>query len=170
MSKILKLIDKSPYKDYYLSEIEKFSEDKKRKLEKLIIKLENAGATKPLEWAFSEVEEGIPQFSRFLVLKNLYKIINDIDGNISLFEDFTEDMDDMDLIISKIKKNISDIELKDFLKLYGKAIIWNVLQLIEEGNQDLKRDGVSWSLVQVDSNLNSTNQVISGLHEDFQEF
>jgi len=170
MNKILEFINKSRYKDYYLLEVENFSKNEKIKLEELIIKLENAGATEPLEWAFSEIKEGIPQFSRFLILNNLFKIINNINENMSLFEDFTENMDDINLIISKIKKNITDEELKKFLKLYGKIITWNIIQLIDEGNPNYKSDGITWSLMKVDSSLNNTNQVISGLHEDFQEF
>lgn len=48
--------------------------NKKEEFEDLVNRLRNAGAKNPFSWANSEIQEGIPQFARFLVLKSLFDI------------------------------------------------------------------------------------------------
>ncbi len=52
--------------------------------------MENTGCTNPLPYAFSEISEGIPQFARFLVYKELFKIADNIDTGIANANDYTE--------------------------------------------------------------------------------
>ncbi|MFH6992579.1 hypothetical protein [Flavobacterium sp. FlaQc-48] len=167
MEEINRLISVSKDSKYYSHKIKEFNEKELKEFETLALRLEKAGAANPLSWAFSEVKEGIPQFGRFLVLKNLFDIIESPKENISLAEDFDEEIETKYLDIEKV---VGEEKLSDFLKTFSKAIISNVVSLLDEGNFNSDRDKISWALVKTDENNNLTEQVISGLHEDFIDF
>lgn len=167
MEHIQKHLDNSADKKYYQHIISKLTDKQKEEFENLVIRLDNAGAKNPLQWASSEIKEGIPQFGRFLMLKNLFKIGKSIDGNISTAGDFDEDFDEKH---TEIKNTIGEEKLLDFLTSYSKGIIYNVIGLLDEGNIDADRDKISWTLMKTDENFDPTGQIIQGLHEDFLEF
>jgi hypothetical protein len=72
--KLEKYINASSDTEYFEQSISKLNDKQKSELEDLAIRLDNAGAKNPLQWAYSEVRENIPQFGRFLVLKRLFEI------------------------------------------------------------------------------------------------
>ncbi len=150
---------------YYKFSYNKLSETQKEEILKLVIKLENAGAKNPFSWAFSEVKEGIPQFSRFIFLKHIFDIIDDLENNILLANEVDEFYKiDIYSVSEKIEKHIGKEEFEKFLKSYTKGVMWQVLNLIDEGNYN-EEDYPMWSLKECNSGKN-----IGGLHEDFYEF
>lgn len=166
-----KYIEKSEDIKYYTHRVEQLNEEQQNKLENLIGKLANAGAKNPLSWAMSEVTEGIPQFGRFLILKNLFGLINHPKDSLEMAEDVAEDYEgDILETAAKLSNFLGEKQFNDFLKAYTKGVMWEVATLLDEGNHNFKEDGVDWVLNKVDQNGHNTGQAIQGLHEDFQEF
>ncbi|KPH14721.1 hypothetical protein [Chryseobacterium sp. ERMR1:04] len=144
-----------------------FTDVQKEEYESLVMRLGNAGAKNPSSWASSEVTEGLPQFARFLVLKSLFDIAKSTDDNIAMAADFDDELDEK---YNTIKDAVGEEKLLSFLSAYSKGIIYNVIGLLDEGNQESDRDKISWTLMKTDENFESTGQIIQGLHEDFLEF
>lgn len=144
-----------------------FTDVQKEEYESLVMRLGNAGAKNPSSWASSEVTEGLPQFARFLVLKSLFDIAKSTDDNIAMAADFDDELDEK---YNTIKDAVGEEKLLSFLTAYSKGIIYNVIGLLDEGNQESDRDKISWTLMKTDENFESTGQIIQGLHEDFLEF
>lgn len=145
----------------------KFTDVQKEEYESLVMRLGNAGAKNPSSWASSEVTEGLPQFARFLILKSLFDIAKSTDDNIAMAADFDDELDEK---YNTIKNAVGEEKLLSFLTAYSKGIIYNVIGLLDEGNQESDRDKISWTLMKTDENFESTGQIIQGLHEDFLEF
>tara|TARA_B110001454_G_C12631569_1_gene397193 strand:- start:152 stop:673 length:522 start_codon:yes stop_codon:yes gene_type:complete len=162
-----KYLNDSSDKEFFLKQIANLSDKQKGELENLVVKLENAGAKKPLSWAISEVTENIPQFGRFLVLRSLWKIANSVEGNISLAGDFDDTVRDK---FESIKEKIGEDLLTDILSSYSKGLICSLVDFLDEGNSDIDRDKTSWILMKTDENSEPTGQIIQGLHEDLLEF
>jgi hypothetical protein len=121
MNNIEKYLDTSPeWKEYYTQTISKLTEEQKSDLEDLIIRLDKAGAKNPLQWAISEITENIPQFGRFLVLKKLFEIANDIDRAIEFAEAYADDYADLE---EKMLQNVDKSLLKHYLAAYNRGMI-----------------------------------------------
>ena len=139
------------------------------KVDALAKKLKRAGATSPKSWARSEVDEGIPQFARFLLLKNLVHIANDVQGNLDSGEELAEDLADTHAAASAA---LGEAQLNALLRSYGKGMVQQFIGLIDWGNGDMERDGLSWALVQTDGegDIIKPLRIIEALSEDFLEF
>lgn len=155
------------YKHFYTFKESKWTDKKKQKMVELANKLYEAGAINPLSWARSEVGENIPQFGRFLVLKNLIDVAQNTKYGI---EDAAMFGDDVKEKAEKISTLLGDDSFKDFLQAYGRAVILNVITILDEGNSNMEQDGVSWYLSETDGEGEPTGRIIEALHEDFYEF
>lgn len=144
-----------------------FTDLQKEEYENRVIRLCNAGVKNPSTWAFSKVTEGIPQFARFLILRSLFNIAKSADDNIAMATDFDDEVEEK---YNTLKDIVGEEELLSFLTSYSKGIIYNVVGLLDEGTQEAERDKVSWILMKIDENFESTGRMIQGLHEDFLEF
>jgi hypothetical protein len=167
MKQTQKHLSSSADKEYYEKVISKLTDKQKEEFESLVIRLEHAGAKNPLGWASSEVTEGIPQFGRFLLLKNLFEIGKSTEDNISIAGDFD---DELDAKYTEIKNIVGEEKLLPFLSSYTKGVLYNVVELLDEGNRQSDQDKISWTLMKTDENFKPTGQIIQGLHEDFIEF
>ncbi len=161
-------------KGYYDREIEKLSDEDRAKLLDLIKKMEEQGCTQPLSYAFSEVKEGIPQFARYLVLKQLFEIADDVDGayyNAIDYCDCTEQItDDFEEMHKEMKEKVGEENLKKYLKAYNKGMISHFISLLDEGLCSSNID-FDWALVMTDKCGNVMgNKTIGGLHESFYDF
>lgn len=169
MKLIEKYLNQSESKDYYKKQIEKLSLDKKNELEILLSRLENAGAKDPLSWAYSEITENIPQFGRFLFLKGLLNIGNDVEENLGFADDVDENYeDDIFEVSSKLKELIGEDKFNNFLKSYTKGVMWQVANLIDDGNYN-ENGEPNWSLKEI-NDKDKTERAINGLHENLNEF
>ncbi|NBM53300.1 hypothetical protein LW139_19170 [Proteus vulgaris] len=129
--------------------------------------LKAAGATNPKSWANSELQENIPQFARFLVLKGLTDIYRDVEGNINEMDIYSDKAND---VYQKLAPQLDKQELKELLHSYGKSIIGKVIDMLDEGYLYDVNDNVGWSLMELDDKGTTTDRLIQGLHEDFIEF
>lgn len=129
--------------------------------------LKTAGATNPKSWANSELQENIPQFARFLVLKGLTKIYRDVEGNINEMDIYSDEATE---VYQKVASQFDEKALKELLHFYGKSMISKVINMLDEGYLYDVNDNVSWSLMELNDKGTTTDRLIQGLHEDFLEF
>lgn len=129
--------------------------------------LKAAGATNPKSWANSELQENIPQFARFLVLKGLTDIYRDVEGNLSEIESYSDEATEAH---QKLASQFDEQELKELLHFYGKSIIGKVIDMLDQGYLYDVNGNVGWSLMELDNKGTTTDRLIQGLHEDFLEF
>jgi hypothetical protein len=151
----------------YQRKVNGLSSEQKAALDELINRMKIAGCKDPFLWAFSEITEDIPQFGRFLVLKNLFEIAVDVDRTIEYAEVFANDYTALE---EKVLQVVDKALLKQYLKAYNRGMIGQFIELIDEGNDDCEKDNVDWVLLKTDSERNHTGQIINGLHENFLEF
>lgn len=103
MERIKTILENSSDKTgYYKHNISKFTDEQKTEFIDLVLKLDNAGAKNPLQWAYSEVREKIPQFGRFLVLKKMFETAKSIDDNVAMASDEDCEIEDQFLEMQKI--------------------------------------------------------------------
>ena len=152
---------------YYRHRLNELSEAQKNELAELVEKLDNAGATKPLSWAWSEISEGIPQFARFRVLQELYRSAYDVAGSISSAEDFGIDAG---TTYQAISGSMGKEKTDQFLIAFAKGMLYNLIGFLDEGNFEAERDGFSWRLMKTKEHGDEMIRGIDGLHEDFMEF
>jgi hypothetical protein len=167
MERIKTILENSSNKIYYEQNISKFTDEQKNEFIDLVLRLDNAGAKNPLQWAYSETKEKIPQFGRFLVLKKLLEIAKSVEDNVAMASDEDYEIEEQFLEIQKI---VGEKKLKDWLISYSKGLVYNLLELFDEGNRDYEKDRISWALVKTDEECEPTGQIIEGLHEDFIGF
>ncbi|HCN44003.1 MAG TPA: hypothetical protein DIS95_16625 [Proteus vulgaris] len=129
--------------------------------------LKTAGATNPKSWANSELQENIPQFARFLVLKGLTKIYRDVEGNINEMDIYSDEATE---VYQKVASQFDEKALKELLHFYGKSMISKVINMLDEGYLYDVNDNVGWSLMELNDKGTTTDRLIQGLHEDFLEF
>ncbi len=166
MNLIEKYIENSENTEYYKTAVEKLNAEQQNDLENLLEKMDHSGAKNPLGWALSEITENIPQFGRFLFLKELYGIINDVEENLAFADDVDENYeDDIFEVAKKLKKVIGDKGLNNFLKSYTKGVMWQVTNQID-GTYGFGE--VGWTLKEFKNGV--TKRSINGLHESFNEF
>ena len=169
MRSIEKYLQNSTDKDYYESSIDKLDDEQKKELEELLQNLDEAGAKEPLGWALSQITEGIPQFGRFVFLRELYNIINDTEENLALADDIDEGYEeDIFEVVDKLKETLGEQKFDNFLKAFTKGVMWQVINLIDEANHNQKGEP-KWSLKEI-KNDNTIGKTLGGLHESFNQF
>ncbi|MBG2914022.1 hypothetical protein [Proteus terrae] len=129
--------------------------------------LKAAGATNPKSWANSELQENIPQFARFLVLKGFTDIYRDVEGNLSEMDIYSDEAPE---VYQKLASQFDEQELKELLHFYGKSIIGKVIDMLDQSYLYDVNGNVGWSLMELDNKGTTTDRLIQDLHEDFLEF
>lgn len=161
-----KYIAQSADQKMYTYYVAKLNEEKSEQLEEMLLKFEAAGATRPLNWAWSELSEGIPQWARFMILKEMYQSAHDITGNVEASEEFDQKMNNS---YQEITAKVGSEKLHQFLTAYAKGMLYNMLGVFDEGSFDYESKD-SWLLVTHNRETGELGKAISGLHEDFLEF
>lgn len=150
------------FRDNCRDDIEEMSEEQIAQLKELVLRMEAAGSTEPLPWAVSEVVEGIPQFARYRVMSELVNIAEDTDRGTAYAGIYSDTFDAMH---EKMKAAVGEDLLKEYLQAYGKGLMGEIIELIDNGNETAERDQLNWVLTET-----YTGQAIDCLHEDFLEF
>ncbi|WP_153393895.1 hypothetical protein [Chryseobacterium vaccae] len=153
-------------KKYYEFEFSKLNETEKQRLEELVQRMVKSGAKKPLDWAWSEFREGIPQWARFMILKEMYLSAYDVAGNIDAAEEFNPEMNQN---YDEMSSAIGTEKLNQFLTSYAKGMLYNMLGIFDDGNFDYESND-SWILMTQNRETDELGEPVSGLHEDFLEF
>jgi uncharacterized membrane protein YheB (UPF0754 family) len=161
--KLEDLVQQSKNSDFYRRSIKKLSQKKLQKLEKIAFELHENGASDPISWALSEVEENIAQSARFYFLKELLAVAENIHENVKSI-DFDESLEET---YSDICKSVGQEKMDAFLKSYGKDILGAVVNVIDYSSSS---PTVGWQLVETDGEGELTGRGIDGLHEDWLDF
>ena len=168
MEEIKKQLDQlsGSNKKYYEFEISKLNESEKQHLEELVLRMVKSGARKPLDWAWSEFREGLPQWARFMILKEMYLSAYDVGGNVDAAGEFGPEVS---RVYEEISSGIGTEKLNRFLTAYAKGMLYNMLGIFDEGNFDYESND-SWILMTQNRETDEPGKPVSGLHEDFLEF
>jgi hypothetical protein len=150
----------------YRYEISRLNEEQQQQLETLVVRMVRSGASKPLDWAWSEFREGLPQWARFMIIKEMYLTARNAEGNVDAAHDFDPNIGN---IYQEIVAALGEEKLKQFLVGYGKGLLNNMLGIFDEGNFDYESND-SWLLMTHDRETGTLGRPVSGLHEDFLEF
>jgi hypothetical protein len=150
--------------------------NKEQELKRLTEIFRNAGAIDPESWAFSEIEEGIPQLARFSFLKALSNIFlkeTDLDWvNNQIEYNYSRSGDPCAQIVPALQeildKNVSREAIIDLVRVIQFQTLFHACSTID-CTYDAGTPIESWSLFQKDENYNPTVE-ISGLHESLLEF
>ncbi|QQT33044.1 hypothetical protein I6I99_10950 [Sphingobacterium multivorum] len=116
-----------------------------------------------MSWAWSEFQEGIPQWARFMILKGMYQSATDTEGNADAAMEFDQDAGE---IYEEITEAVGEEKLKQFLTAYGKGMLYNMIEIFDEGNPDYDSND-SWKIVTEVRESESEERQIAGLHENF---
>jgi hypothetical protein len=138
---------------------------------------EKLGARDAEDWAYSQVEEGVPQLARFLFLRQAWRaVVADDDpswitGAISRAEAHpTEPYAGVGLALAKlVARGATHQELTDLVRGMQAQLLFAVCYLLEDpGELEPEVRDVSWALVQCDKDGNLGDR-ISALHESVLE-
>lgn len=151
-------------------------ENKEQQLKQLSEIFRNAGAVDPESWAFSEIEEGIPQLARFSFLKAITSILlkeTDLDWGDDQIEGNYKDSNEpgaqiLPALKEMLEKNVSREAITDLVRVIQYQTLFHVCSTIDctyEPGTPIE----SWGLFQKDENEDPTVE-ISGLHESLLEF
>lgn len=152
---------------YYSHLVSQMSSAEQQRFTELVHRCAGAGAKKPLQWAYSELHEDIPQFARFLVLKNLHDLATAIPTNVDMAGDFHPNPDEA---FTEIAAAMGAEKLNKFLTAYGMGLVNNFISLLDEGNFESERDKVTWGLFELNEDETVIGRRIAGLHEDIVDF
>ncbi len=150
----------------YRYELSKLDEAQSQELEALVTRMVQAGAKKPLSWAWSEFKEGIPQWARFMIISGMYRSAHDVAGNVDAGSEFARDSQET---YTTLVAAAGEEKVNHFLESYARGMLYNMLGILDEGNPDYESKD-SWMLITYDSSTEAPGKPISGLHEDFLEF
>ena len=136
-----------------------------------------AGASDPEAWARSELEEGIPQLSRFLFLRQAWReVIKDgdsswIDTEIASARQAPNDPGSG--IGPALERLVAGGALRDDISKVARIMQWQLLSrmcylLSDPSIEERELQGTGWCLFEVDESGNA-GRPIDGLHESVLE-
>jgi hypothetical protein len=148
----------------------------KRSATHLIRELERLGAVDAEDWVRSEIEEGIPQTARFLVLRRLWEHIDSwrhesSHWSMAYIDDAEQDptgaFADAGLAMKKmIQAGITPEEIGCVARMAAYEATFGTLEVIDECcDPDAGEDLPCWILIEADSECEPTGRQIGGLHE-----
>ncbi|MFT3926897.1 MAG: hypothetical protein QM778_30405 [Myxococcales bacterium] len=135
------------------------------------------GAKNPVDWASSQIGEGIPQLHRYLFLRQAWRaIVSDddhawIDANIAATKrDPNAPYAGVGHALAAMReKGVDDEDIAQLVRGMQAELLFSFCYLLEDPNfEDADAMGVSWSLVALDEQGEPTGP-IPGLHESVLE-
>ncbi|WP_313141270.1 hypothetical protein [Stenotrophomonas sp.] len=135
--------------------------------DELTAAMKAAGCSDPRSWVNSELGEDLPQFARFLMLRDVHTLADDVDSALSeaLF-----DRPDLEQTLATLRGAVDPQALHALLRAYGKALGNSFVMAVDEGPA-MREDGMpGWLLMETDANDEPTGRLVQGLHEDYLDF
>lgn len=135
------------------------------------------GAPDPEGWARSQIDEGIPQLSRYLFLRQAWRaIVSDgdarwIDAAIARAKSHPDEpYAGAGLALVRLrKKGAADEELTHLVRAMQAELLFSFCHLVEDpGDVEEAVSNISWALVQIDDD-GTVLETIAGLHESVLE-
>ena len=143
------------------------SKKKSEQREALQSSMREAGCVAPADWVASELSEDIPQFARFLLLKGVHEIADDVDSAVAggLWSN-----PDAERTWALLQAAVPPDALHSFLRAYAKAVGESIVMLLDYGmGNDAPDDAPGWLLMETRDG-ETTGRSIEGLHEDYPDF
>ena len=148
----------------------------RKKAEEMILQMMAWGAPNPEEWVQSEIEEEIPQTTRFLVLRTMWANINSWrDQSSEWTSRITSTADknprgyfaDAGAAVKRMQD--AGVTLEDLgrvARFVSYESIFSAINRIDEGGDPEIDDAPGWALVEVGPEGDATGRIVGGLHED----
>jgi hypothetical protein len=157
--------------------LESLSPEARARAEALIDELHTLGAPRPDAWAHHEVREGLPQLSRYLLLRHLWDEAIDAWRDSPLWmENLAEDArkgtegpfaDAAGAILRLLESGAAPSDLQTIARFVAYETVFSVLHGLDEG-YDTDREGSlpGWALVERDPLGHVTGRHLDRLHVD----
>jgi hypothetical protein len=118
------------------------------------------GASRPESWARSQLEEGIPQLSRFALMRSLWKAI---DARVE-----PESLDNHPQAARLMAAGGSREDVVFLARVSAFDAVMDVIGLFDNGpDDDLGGRLPGWCVVETDRDYRPTSRVVGALHEGF---
>ena len=148
----------------------------RKKAEKLLQQMTAWGAPDPEQWVQSEIEENIPQATRFVVLRTMWAAIDSwrddsrqwTSNIISTAEKNPQGyFGDAGMAVKRmLEAGVSLEDIGRVARFVSYESTFSVVDRIDEGGDHELDDAPGWALVEIDPQGNVTGRFVSGLHED----
>jgi len=141
---------------------------------KLIATFEKLGARDPVEWANSQMREGIPQLARFLFLRQAWKKVLSPAETSWIDSDLTRDEGGPGGgIVRALRRaqaaSVPREDLAEIVRVKQWELLLQLCYLLDDPQiEDADIQDVAWGLFQIDED-GKPGQRISGLHESLLE-
>jgi hypothetical protein len=150
--------------------------DTRTKAQQMIDRLARLGAADAAAWVQSELQEDIPQAARFLILRRLWRDIDDwrdnaaayVPGMIAHAEKAPNApfADGERALKRMVELGVPVAEIGAFARMVAYEAMFAVVEVIDEGYDPDADEGVpGWGLIEVGAEGELTNRQIGGLHE-----
>lgn len=134
---------------------------------RLTAAMQRAGCTDPTDWVNSEVSEDLPQFARFLMLREVHALADAVDDAL---EETLFDRPDLEQTLAAAREAVGAEALDALLLAYGKTLGNSFVMVLDDGPSVQGEDIPGWQLVETDAEAEPTGRLVQGLHEDYQDF
>jgi hypothetical protein len=135
------------------------------------------GADEPEQWAESEIEEGIPQLTRFLFLKGCWDCIlpdeetswiqNIIDNTP---EDSDEPFSGSAHALRRLRaQGANEKDLTELVRGMQAELLQEITQVIDDPESVSGNEYRSWGLLEIDTEKQTYTRPVDGLHESVLE-
>ncbi|HST60189.1 MAG TPA: hypothetical protein VLK84_15895 [Longimicrobium sp.] len=146
------------------------------------------GAEEPEAWALSEVEDGIPQLARFLLLRSVWRSAEQWKSPPAEWfgeqEGLDEDADEADdpgraedaepaflaaqqAVQRILAAGVDPGDLKEIARAVFLHTAFDAVHTVDEGHDPEAGDGLpGWLLIELDAEFTTTGRAMVGLNED----
>lgn len=146
------------------------------------------GAEEPEAWALSEVEDGIPQLARFLLLRSVWRGAEQWKaspaewfGEPEALDEDTDEADDaghaedaepaflaaQQAVQRVLAAGVNPEDLKEIARAVFLHTAFDAVHAVDEGHDPEAGDGLpGWLLIELDAEFTTTGRALVGLHED----
>ncbi len=129
--------------------------------------MQAAGCTQPRDWVRSELGEDIPQFARFLMLRDVHRLADAVDDTLT---EAVYDQPALQHTLDALRAAVPRSSLHALLLAYGKALGNGFVMALDEGPAAQEEGMPGWQLIETDADGAPSGRLVEGLHEDYLDF
>ncbi len=129
--------------------------------------MQAAGCVDPRDWVSSELDENIPQFARFLLLRDVHHLADAVQDTLA---EAVYDRPDLQDTLTALQAAVAPAALEALLLAYGRALGNGFVMTLDDGAMAQGADTPGWQLMETDADGEPTGRLVQGLHEDYLDF